>query len=302
MTSRLIDIHPHITSRDTARYPIDPLGGKRSDWSEKRSATVEELAEAMDDAGVDKAAIVHSSTTYGFDNSYVADSIAAYPGRFTGVFSVNVTQPDAPERMRYWVGRGMSGMRIYARGSTMAKDWLRIDDPVTNPAWECAAELGISVATNVNARDDSLDQIKTVLARFPEVPLVIDHLGRPPIADGPPYRAAEQYFELADFPNLYLKYTRSGLDSMVKGEADHESFMVRLAGVFGADRIAWGSNYLSAPGTLGEIIAGAKAACAGLSDEDRSWIFARTAQRIYPALRDVPAHNIAKLNAGVQIE
>lgn len=286
MTSRLIDIHPHITSPDTDRYPVDPLGGKRSDWSKERSATITDLAAAMDEAGVDKAAIVHSSTTYGFDNSYVADSIVDYPGRFTGVFSVDVTQPDAPEKMRYWVGRGMTGMRIYARGSTMKTDWLRIDDPAVTPAWECAAELGISVATNVNARDDSLAHIKTILARFPSVPLVIDHLGRPPIADGPPYLAAESYFALADSPNLFLKYTRSGLDSMIKGAAEPEGFMTRLVGVFGADRIAWGSNYLSAPGTLGEIIAGAQAACAGLSDEDCSWIFARTAQRIYPALAD----------------
>jgi len=286
VTSRLIDIHPHITSPDTDRYPVDPLGGKRSDWSKERSATITDLAAAMDEAGVDKAAIVHSSTTYGFDNSYVADSIVDYPGRFTGVFSVDVTQPDAPEKMRYWVGRGMTGMRIYARGSTMKTDWLRIDDPAVTPAWECAAELGISVATNVNARDDSLAHIKTILARFPSVPLVIDHLGRPPIADGPPYLAAESYFALADSPNLFLKYTRSGLDSMIKGAAEPEGFMTRLVGVFGADRIAWGSNYLSAPGTLGEIIAGAQAACAGLSDEDCSWIFARTAQRIYPALAD----------------
>ncbi len=286
MSSQIIDTHPHITSPDVERYPPDPLGGKRSDWSKERSATIESLIVAMDEAGVDKAAIVHSSTTYGFDNSYVADSIAGRSDRVTGVFSVNVTAPEAPDLMRYWVARGMTGMRIYARGSTMAKDWLRIDDPVVTPAWECAAELGISVATNVNARDESLEHIKTILARFPEVRLFIDHLGRPPIADGAPYRAADSYFDLARFPNLYLKYTRSGLDSMVKGEAEPVGFMTRLVSVFGADRIAWGSNYLSAPGTLSEIIASAKAACVGLSDDDRSWIFARTAQRLYPALAD----------------
>jgi len=40
---------------------------------------------------------VHSSTTYGFNNDYVVDAVAAHPAHFTGVFSVNVTQPDAPE-------------------------------------------------------------------------------------------------------------------------------------------------------------------------------------------------------------
>src|SRR5437870_3611033 len=100
MPSKIVDIHPHIVSQDTVRYPITPLGGTRSEWSKESSVTLEQLVAAMDDAGIDKAAIVHSSTTYGFTNDYAADAVAAYPKRFTGVFSVDVTQPDAPERMR----------------------------------------------------------------------------------------------------------------------------------------------------------------------------------------------------------
>jgi L-fuconolactonase len=286
MTSKIVDIHPHIISRDTVRYPVTPIGGKQSDWSKERSVTIDELVGAMDEAKIDKAAIVHSSTTYGFNNDCVADAIVDYPGRLTGVFSVNVTQPDAPERMRYWYGKGMSGMRIYARGSTMSKEWLALDDPATTPAWECAAELGISVATNMNARDESLEQIKTILKRFPEVPLVIDHFGRPSIADGPPYNDAKSYFELVDYPNLYLKYTLSGLTSMLKGKASAETFMERVVSVFGADRIAWGSNFPSAPGSFGEIVTDAMRVCDGLSQADRNAIFATTAQRLYPALKD----------------
>ena len=41
----------------------------------------------MDQAGVDQAAVVQSSTCYGYDNSYLVDSIARYPGRFTAVGS-----------------------------------------------------------------------------------------------------------------------------------------------------------------------------------------------------------------------
>src|SRR5882757_4831634 len=114
MPSKIVDIHPHIVSHDTVRYPVTPIGGTRSEWSKERSATLEELVAAMDEAGVDKAAIVHSSTTYGFNNQYVVDAIAQYPKRFTGVFSVNVTEADAPERMRHWYEHGMTGMRIYA--------------------------------------------------------------------------------------------------------------------------------------------------------------------------------------------
>ncbi|HEY6259783.1 MAG TPA: amidohydrolase family protein [Xanthobacteraceae bacterium] len=286
MPSNIVDIHPHIVSRDTVRYPVTPIGGTRSEWSKERSVTLEELLAAMDEGAVDKAAIVHSSTTYGFNNDYVVDAVAAHPERFTGVFSVNVTEPDAPDRMRYWYGKGMTGMRIYARGSTIKEAWLALDDPVTFPAWECAGELGISVATNMHGTGAGLEQIKSTLKRFPRVCLIIDHLGRPPVEDGPPYDAAKDYFALANFPNCYLKLTPSGLNSVLKGKATADTLVPKLVSVFGADRIAWGSNYPASPGTMGEIVAASKLALRALSDADRNSIFAKTAQHLYPILQD----------------
>src|SRR2546429_10013514 len=81
----VIDIHPHVVSPDTKRYPLAPLGGTQSTWSSERPTTYETLLKEMDAAGVNKAAIVHSSTAYGYDNSYVADAVAAVPSRFTAV-------------------------------------------------------------------------------------------------------------------------------------------------------------------------------------------------------------------------
>jgi predicted TIM-barrel fold metal-dependent hydrolase len=286
MPSKIVDIHPHIVSKDAVRYPVTPIGGTRSEWSKERSVTIEELIAAMDEAGVDKAAIVHSSTTYGFNNAYVVDAVGAHPKRFTGVFSVNVTEPDAPVRMRELYRKGMTGMRIFARGSTIKEAWLAIDDPVTFPAWECASELGIAVATNVHGTGPGLDQIKSTLKRFPKVRLIIDHLGRPPVEDGPPYSAAADYFTLADLKNCYLKLTPSALKSVLKGQATADTLFPKLVSGFGADRIAWGSNYPASPGTLSEIVATSQLALRSLSDADRSWIFTKTAQQLYPVLRD----------------
>lgn len=286
MAAQIVDIHPHIVSTDTVRYPVTPIGGKQSDWSKERSVTLEELVAAMDQGGVAKAAIVHSSTTYGFNNDYVADSVATHPGRFTGVFSVNVTEPDAPERMRYWYSKGLTGMRIYARGSTIKEAWLALDDPRVLPAWECAAELGISVATNMHGTGPGLEQVKTIAKRFPGVSLIIDHLGRPPVDDGPPYAAAGDYYSLADFANVYLKFTPSALKSMIKGKADTDTLMPKLVSVFGANRIAWGSNYPASPGTMSDIVAAAKKALRTVSAADQNWIFANTALLLYPALKD----------------
>ncbi len=85
MASRVIDIHPHIISPDKEKYPQKPLFGIQSKWSAERPTPIEAMIKAMDEAGVDKQAIVHSSTCYGYDCSYVADSIARFPKQFTAV-------------------------------------------------------------------------------------------------------------------------------------------------------------------------------------------------------------------------
>src|SRR5690606_22221425 len=145
MATKIVDIHPHIISSDTKRYPVAPIGGHQSGWSQKRPVSMEQMLTDMDKAGVDKAAIVHASTVYGFDNSYVADAVAAHPDRFTGVFSVDVLAPDAPEKMRYWVGRKLSGLRIFTTGSTMPGQQPWLEDPRLIPVWETADELNLPI-------------------------------------------------------------------------------------------------------------------------------------------------------------
>ena len=52
MNVPIIDIHPHVISTDTARYPRAPLGGHQSDWSRRRPVSVEELIVEQDRAGI----------------------------------------------------------------------------------------------------------------------------------------------------------------------------------------------------------------------------------------------------------
>jgi predicted TIM-barrel fold metal-dependent hydrolase len=118
MTIRFIDIHPHIISDNAGTYARVPLFGVQSDWSRDRPVTIDGLVAAMDEAGVDKAAIVQSSTCYGYDNSYLVDSVAKHPKRFTAVGSVDVAQADAPKRISEWVKKGVSGLRLFTGGST----------------------------------------------------------------------------------------------------------------------------------------------------------------------------------------
>src|SRR3954471_20439830 len=126
---QMIDIHPHVISTDTVKYPRAPLGGHQSDWSRERPVSTEQMIAAMDKAGIAKSALVQASTCYGHDNSYVADSVAAHPDRFTGIFSADILADDARQKMTHWMERGLTGLRLFTTGSTMPgqADWL--DDP-----------------------------------------------------------------------------------------------------------------------------------------------------------------------------
>ena len=280
----IIDIHPHIIASDTQRYPLAPLGGHQSDWSRTRPVSTEQMIAAMDKAGVAKSAIVQASTCYGHDNSYVADAVAAHPDRFTGVFSVDVLAPDAPERMRHWVGRGLTGMRLFTIGSTMPDQASWLDDPKTYPAWEAAGELGLSICLQMSAK--AFPQMTKMTERFPKVRIILDHMARPVLEDGPPYAAAASLFDLARYPSVYLKLTPRSFIESRNGKATPETFFAKLVDTFGASRIAWGSNYPASEGPLNNLLAVARESVASLPQEDQDWIFGLTAQSLYPALAD----------------
>ena len=284
MSAIVIDIHPHVIADDDRRYPRAPVGGRQSDWSRARPVTFRQMIAAMDNADVEKSALVQASTCYGHDNSYLADAVAAYPDRFTGVFSVDVLAPDAPDRMREWARRGLTGMRLFMFGSTVSEQAPWLDDPKTYPAWECAAELGLSICLQM--APEAIPQAINMAKRFPNVRIVIDHGGRATLSDGPPYRAASPQLGLSQYPNIYLKLTPRVFEQAASGKATPDTFFPLLVSEFGAARLAWGSNFPATEGSLADILAFARQSLACLSEQDRAWIFAKTAQTLYPKLAD----------------
>ena len=279
---QIIDIHPHIISDDEKRYPPAPLFGKRSDWSQERPSTVESLIAAMDAAGVAKAAVVHSSTTYGFDNSYVVDGCNQYADRLVAVGSVDMLADDVGATIRRWAGAGLAGLRIFTGGSTKDFDPSELDNPKSFKAWDTLAELGLPMC--IQTGPIGLPQVRMLARRYPTVDIILDHLGRPDVLDGPPYANAASLFELADLPNVYMKLTPRIFGDVKKDKASAETFFPKVVEAFGAQRLAWGSNFPTSPGSLAEILATAQAGLASLGEDDRAWVFGKTAQRLYPAL------------------
>jgi L-fuconolactonase len=278
----IIDSHCHVIATDTRRYPLKPLFGKQSDWSAEHPLDYPDMVKAEIEAGVDKAILVQASSAYAFDNSYVADSVAAHPERFTGVFSVDVVAPDAVAKMKHWMGKGLTGMRIFTSGSTHAEQETFFADEAAYPAWSFASDQGLSVCMQMRVK--GLPLLETVLKRFPKARVIIDHFARAEAADGPPFAAAAPLWALAKYPNVTLKITHRPLEQAVKGQSTPQAFLGHAVKEFGANRLIWGSNFPAAPQPLPELIAMARNALSFLPQQDQDWIFFKTAQALYPAL------------------
>lgn len=256
-----------------------------SGWSVDRPADCDAMLAAMDGAGIRRSILVHASTAYGYDNRYVADCSEAHPDRFRFIGAIDVTAPDAVDKLTYWVEeRGMVGFRIFAQGSTTgegAGEWLA--DPKTFPAWEKARAFGIPVC--VQTRFGSFAMLELLLERFADVKIIVDHGGYPPTDDGPPYAAAQALFDLgAKHQNFHFKLTERNFDLLAKGKADSQSFIERLIAAFGTKRIAWGSNFPSSSGSLSDLLALATRGLSFLPAHDREQIFSGTALSLYPSL------------------
>jgi predicted TIM-barrel fold metal-dependent hydrolase len=130
----------------------------------------------------------------------------------------------------------------------------------------------------------AIPQLIHMLERFPNVPVILDHLAKPTLSDGPPYAGATNLFRLADYKNLYLKVTPRTVAEAQSGKATPATFFPLLISKFGASRIAWGSNFPTSEGTLPELLTFCQAGLSVLTAEDRDWIFAQTALTLYPRL------------------
>ena len=278
----IIDSHCHVIATDTKRYPLKPLFGKQSDWSAEHPLDYPDMVKADVAAGVDKAVLVQASSAYGSDNSYVVDSVAAHPERFTGVFSIDVVAPDAVAKMKHWMGKGLTGMRIFTSGSTHAAQETFFAEEAAFPVWQYASDQDLPVCMQMRAV--GLPLLEKVLQRFPKVRVIIDHFARSDASDGPPFNAAAPLWSLAKYRNVTLKLTHRPIEAAMKGKATLESYLGKAVSEFGASRMMWGSNFPAADPPLPDLIAMGRKALSFLSQADQDQIFCKTALALYPAL------------------
>jgi len=279
----IVDTHCHIISNNPAQFPaLAPMGGKQSDWSKERPVDSHQMVQSMKAAGVSKSVLVQASTCYGHDSSYVVQGTKDHPEAFIGVFSVDFMDPTAIDQIQHWRAQGLHGLRVFIAGHTAHDDSKQLDDPKAFGLWDAISSQEIPVCVQI--RSNGLPALKNLLTQFPKAIVLLDHFARPDMQDGPPYAQANSLFELAKFENLHFKLTTHITRDSKLGLADSQSFFKKVVDVFGAKRIAWGSNFPANTGSLKDHLDEALAAAAALSQSDQEWIFSKTAHHLYPSL------------------
>lgn len=194
------------------------------------------LLAAMDAEGVERAAVVTPSAM-GWDNSYTLDAVRAAPARFVAVGRIDLTAADAAERLKHEMADGLSGVRI---GPGLTAETLLA--PPALAVWALAAERRLPV--HLHMEPDELGCMDAVADRFPGLPLVVDHLGRPDVEAGTDGAGFRTVLAFARHRSAWIKtpaaywFSRTGAPYR-----DLEPFLAAALDAFGADRLLWGSDW-----------------------------------------------------------
>ncbi len=114
---------------------------------------------------------------------------------------------------------------------------------------------------------------------------MVDHIAKPNIKAGEVEPWVSRMRPLADHPNVTVKV--SGMiteaDWATWRPEDLRPYVQRLLEWFGPRRLMFGSDWpvCTVAGTYGQVHAAAASALGDLSDEDRAWVFGRTAAAAY---------------------
>ena len=239
MTIEVIDAHLHVWDETAAGKDPGPMA---VGYSAQSVATLELFQDYMEEAGVRKAVFVQP-WFYHWDNSYLTRSIHRAPERFRGVCVIDPRGPQAPVELRKWRAQGITGIRLRAfrpGEGPVGGPWFGTDE--TLPLWEAFAETGTIVTALWPGRE--VTRLHGLLARFPNVRVIIDHLNKPVPSEGVEQPRFQALLELASLPTVHVKL--SGFHHWCLDRYPYPSampFVQAAVAAFGADRCMWGSDF-----------------------------------------------------------
>lgn len=274
MTLSIIDAHSHVWSNDLFRYPL--AAGYTLDDIRPAAFTLDDFWSHAKPHGVERVNLIQSRF-HGFDNRTVVDAVAASKGACVGTAVIDVHQPEPDRAMIDLAGHGIRAFRIHPRLSQRPPaEWLR--PAGYDRMFAAGARHNLFMSCLIEA--DAFAELDRQCDRFPETPVVIDHLGRIGL-DGV-IRASEidALCSLARHPRLYIKVGGFYALSKTPPYDDLIPVIERVIAAFGARRCMWESDcpYQVHGHRYVDSIDVIQNRCPFLSDDDKEWLLRGTAE------------------------
>jgi predicted TIM-barrel fold metal-dependent hydrolase len=271
-TSGHIDAHVHVWT-DDERYPIISHMTRAS--IQPATALPDDLLKVATPAGVDRIVLIQPGC-YGFDNSYMLETIRKAPLVFRGVAVVDWHGPNPDLEMRKLKKRGVRGFRIYpdrlGGGPTFEGTGFE-------KMFRCAAREQMTLSLLIDP--DALPILPQYCQSFPDTPIAIDHLARIG-AEGLFFdNEIQALIALAKYPRVKIKVSAFyALGAKRPPHDDLAPFIRRVYDAFGPQRMMWGTDwpYQIQHESYEDSIALVRDRLSFLSAEDRDWILRKTAQ------------------------
>ncbi|MES2662757.1 MAG: amidohydrolase family protein [Pseudomonadota bacterium] len=230
-----IDSHVHVWTADLHRYPIHERF--KPEEMQPKYFTAEELFSHFKLNGVGRTVLIQMSY-YQFNNNYMLDTIARFPGVFSGVAVVNENALRLAQTMQSLATAGIRGFRI-SPGLQNLDTW--INSSGMNSLWRFAGEKNLAICPLINIQ--ALSYVEKMSKKNLHTSVVIDHCAR--IGSNGIIRKQDidSLCRLAAYPNLYVKISAfHGLGKKQIPYTDLAQMIQQLRDSFGAERLMWGSD------------------------------------------------------------
>jgi predicted TIM-barrel fold metal-dependent hydrolase len=270
-----IDAHSHIWTNDK-RYPLLSPGSPAS--AGPPTALPEDLLKVARPSGVDRVVLIQPGG-YGFDNSYMLDTIRGQPTVFRGVAVVDWHKDHPDAEMRKLKKHGVRGFRIYPDRVPGPPSF---DGEGFQKMFRCAAKEQMTLTLLINP--DALPIIPKYCERFPETPMAIDHLGRIGVEVPIQESDVKALLALAKYPRVKVKV--SAFYALGEKRPPHDDlapFIRRVYDAFGPQRLMWATDcpYQIQHETYEDSIALVRDRLSFLSSDDKDWMLRKTAEESF---------------------
>ena len=271
-----IDAHVHVWTPDIAHYPLS--AGFKKDDMKPASFTPQDLFKHSKPVGVTRINLIQMSY-YGFDNSYMLDMIKLYPEVFVGTAVID-PQAEPVKRMRELATKGVRAFRILP-ALTKSQKWLEAEGYVAMFIEGAKADQAMSCL--INPAD--LPELDRMCAKYPDTPVIIDHLCRIGADGNIREEEVTALGELAKHKRVMIKIGAFYAFGKKKPPyADLVPLVKSVIKAYGVKRCMWETDcpFQVGPGhTYKDSVDFVLKQFDFLTDDERDWLMRKTAEEFF---------------------